>query len=377
MKDATLQTSPSISARSVAVLIGVGLACIVSSRVALTVPLVLAALCYPLMGERRLCWARFVDATRSSYGVIVIIIIVAWLPNVLVSLAPMKSLESALRSGLFIGLATLLWSAIAHEERLYFLTLRSFVGALAILLGAALFGHFVLPEVYALIRGMGWTVVNTKGLLKGTASAAALFIPVLLFVSVLFTRWWRAVALLLVIGCVVLVWSTGSRSALAGLIAGILASMFFYVLFRVRRSALLPCIAIFLGLTAGVVFGLSKTLPVNLPSQNKHVNVEELPLPLSLVDWHRQTIWQYVWSEGADHRLFGSGVNAIDKLPASHKKIGASNTYFVPLHPHNWIVEISVETGIVGVSALIFGILFFVYKQARRFRANGDAAIWP
>lgn len=369
------QDAPSIAARLSAVLIGLGLAGIVSSRVALAVPLVLATLCYLPMAERQACWARAVEAAKSVYGIITFVIVASWLPNIFASPDPLTSLETALRSGLFIGLSTLLWSVIANDERLYSLALRSFFGALAILLSLALFGYFVLPEVYGLIRGFGWTALHTKGVLKAAASAIVLFIPLLVFGSALYTRWWRVILLALVIGCITLIWITESRSALAGLISGIGAAVFLYVLFRVPRSAIFPWIVIFLGLMVGIIFGLSKTLPVNLPGQDKHVNVEELMFPVSLVDWHRQTIWKYVWSQGVDHRLFGTGVNAINKLPGSNKKIGESNSYFIPLHPHSWLVEVSVETGIIGALTLILGIFIFIYRQVRTFRATGDGAV--
>ncbi len=366
---------PSMPARFIAVLIAFGLAGIISSRATMAIPLLLAIPCFALMAERQICWTRTIDSIKSVYGLLVLLIILSWLPGAFASPAPLKSLEAVLRSGLFIGISVLFWSVIIHDKQLYSLLLQAFAGALTVLLGTALIGHFLLPEAYGLITGSGWRAINAKGFLKAAASATTLFIPLLIFMSVLFSGWWRIISSFLIVGCLLLIWVTESRAALAGLMGGLATAGALFLLCRARRATLLPILILILTLLAGTLYGLSKTLPLKDPRPNTNINAEELWLPTSLVDWHRQTIWKYVWHQGTDHRWFGTGANAIDKLPSSKKTIGESNNHYVPLHPHNWLVEVVVETGFVGAAAVILGVLIFIYRRAREFHATGDVAI--
>ncbi len=367
--------SPSMAAYVAATLVGFGLAGIISSRATLAVPLILAALCVIVMTERRACWMQTLIGLKTDYGILMAVIILSWLPNVFFSPNPLGSLEAVLRSGLFVFLSLLLWSVITQGTQLYSHTLKSFACALTVLLGIALFAHFVLPEAYGLIRGRGWTEVHVKGMLKAAASASVLFIPLLVFWGAHQRSLWRIIAAVLVVGCLVLIWITGSRAALAGLFGCIAITGTLYVLLRVKRRAAIPSLIVIAALLAGVTFGLSKALPPRLPNNNTSINAEELILPASLIGWHRQVIWQYTWDQGADHRLFGTGANAIDELPAAKVTIGESNAYYIPRHPHNWIVEVSVETGVIGFATLVFGIVVFVYRRAREFLRTGDAAI--
>jgi O-antigen ligase len=98
------------------------------------------------------------------------------------------------------------------------------------------------------------------------------------------------------------------------------------------------------------------------------------PIPTWLVDPPRQAIWKFSLEASSDSRWFGIGANVIDKLPDARNWNEVTKTRNIPLHPHNWIVEILVETGIVGLFLMIATIGYYSLNLARNYLRTGDTA---
>src|SRR3546814_12594177 len=77
---------------------------------------------------------------------------------------------------------------------------------------------------------------------------------------------------------------------------------------------------------------------------------DSLRLPTFVIDAHRQVIWSFTLEHVAIAPWFGVGMNVVNNLPGAHELIPGINAEYIPSHPHNWILEIIVETGWIGLA---------------------------
>ena len=80
----------------------------------------------------------------------------------------------------------------------------------------------------------------------------------------------------------------------------------------------------------------------------------------------RLEVWQKAWSHVGDHPLFGIGVMNYRNLPDA-----------IDLHPHNWLIQLLLETGVVGTSLFLALMGLVLYRFWRYAHANmyGVAAL--
>ncbi|NMM43049.1 O-antigen ligase family protein [Rhodospirillaceae bacterium KN72] len=96
-------------------------------------------------------------------------------------------------------------------------------------------------------------------------------------------------------------------------------------------------------------------------------------------DWHRQVIWGFTWEQLKSSPVLGVGPNTISKVPGAHDIIPGMNQEYIPAHPHNWVLEIGSETGILGLSAFVAALLMFVRRYSVRVvagRCDGWAGLF-
>lgn len=72
-------------------------------------------------------------------------------------------------------------------------------------------------------------------------------------------------------------------------------------------------------------------------------------LPTTIIDAHRQLIWQFAYSHVFDHPLIGWGMNAAPWIPGANGIVEGFNQAVLPGHPHSWFMEIWLETGLIGL----------------------------
>ncbi|SCA56204.1 membrane hypothetical protein [Candidatus Terasakiella magnetica] len=108
-------------------------------------------------------------------------------------------------------------------------------------------------------------------------------------------------------------------------------------------------------------------------------------LPVWLIDLHRQLIWQFSWENIQLSPLFGYGINASNYLEGSSQSVSqylqtkgvsftdptAQSVPILPSHTHNWIIEIALDTGLVGSIPFIIAIVsMFVFLTSRYVRTG-------
>ena len=372
-------TPPTI--KLIAVLTGIAVPCLVFGRVIMALPLILAVLLLVWFPERRQYWRALLGQVRTPIGMLVLVTLALWLPSMVVSPLPLRSMEAWVRIPVFIGLIFFLSAMLSDRQEALALALKALIvtGAIATLF--ALFSLTFLPEVLALFRGLGWSAMPYPGfrphdILKSYGALSVLMVPVLVWAGWRTGAGWRSLAVATVIGLLAVVWLTFNRSAIAGLFA--MAVVFAGLMMIVYRR---PVIYV-----TSFVFIIVVTLPLMLwlyetRSADFPPSAIQLPegtvmfFPSWLIDYQRQLIWNRAFDFGMDTPWFGNGINAINFLPGADAPMPRNNLNIIPAHPHNWPVEVFAETGAIGVFALLTLVITLCLKLASDFLRYRDTAL--
>ena len=159
------------------------------------------------------------------------------------------------------------------------------------------------------------------------------------------------------------IFMTGSSSSILGIIFGVIFCLVFFISKKFNLLRFKKIIYLFITITiipAGYLFVDS------LPKKFDLTSVEnfEYKIPTNLIDVHRQFIWGFSISKFKDKPIFGYGPDTSNYIEDGQKIIGLQRTgdmNFIPSHPHNFVVELLLETGIFGTS--LFLILIFVINS--------------
>jgi O-antigen ligase len=347
---------------SVAVLTGVALPLLASGRAVSGVVLA-AGLVLVLLHPRRVETLRLAArGLRTPLGTALMVLFACWLVSALLSADIGRSIGVWGRMiGLLAG-GALLGAFLGQSERAHRLALQALIGAGLVCLAIALIGIYIHSPVYGLVRGHGWEEVRAAKLLKGYGSAVACLVPVWLWAGWRLGGTWRWAALVLAPAGVVLVLAVDSRAGMAGLAAGALVG-----------AAMLALGAPGLGrLRAGLLASLGAAVVAivcialaQLPAMPEPGTMGEAPVvatvdlapPAGLLDPHRQAIWGFARDRALEAPWFGHGIDMAGRLPGASTVIPEFNQEFIPSHPHNWLLEMFLETGALGAFAMLAALV--------------------
>ncbi len=100
--------------------------------------------------------------------------------------------------------------------------------------------------------------------------------------------------------------------------------------------------------------------------QNQKFTISE-----KIIDVHRQFIWGFSLSKTIEKPFIGHGPDSSNFIDGSQKKINHELTGtmpFIPSHPHNFLIELLLDTGIFGT--LFFFLFIFLLNLEIFKRAN-------
>ncbi len=358
------------STRTLALLLGVAVPCLAIGRLALAVPLILAALMVAASPRRAEFWRSLSGLARTPVGIMLIGMFALWVPSIMVSADWIRSSEAAGRMILFIGAVALVASAVASEEGALSLAERALVAATVVMTAYALLTLTILPELLSFVRGKGWNPISATRVLKEYGSAGILLIPAVLAAGHRAGGGWFRWAMVAAVALLAVIWMTYNRSAMAGLLAAFFVTGLLFVWHRRDRRQMV----LFMGTVAALAVATGVWLYLTRGDIQAPEGVPTV-LPVWLLDYQRQLIWQVTWDIAQQSPWIGHGINVINFLPGADTPMPGNNLNLIPGHPHSWFFEVLAETGIVGLLPLLGVVAVLTRELGRAYLGSGDAAL--
>jgi len=350
---------------------------VVVSKVMMTAVFALAVGCAAIGLMPRLLRAqgwRVIGADlKQPFALAIIVMLACWLVSALVGLAPTRSLAAwGWTAGLF-GLGWVLAGALREDERAIDEALWSLVVTSLICIALALVATYLWPRAVDPfgVRGID-SFHNARQKLKSYGSIAPVLAPLVVWAAWRLGGAWRIAGLVYIPLAAVLVLTVSSRAGLLGAASIGLALAVGFLLARLgRRAARWTAAALGVAALAGTIV-FASYLP---PPPIKGLQDYRISRTFQV---HRQAIWGFAVHHAMRAPALGHGPDAARLIPGANKHVGWFAHEYVPAHVHNWIFQALVETGILGLSAMLVVVIMlfgrFVRAAARK-RGVGWAGI--
>ncbi|UCH52307.1 MAG: hypothetical protein JSW09_06640, partial [Pseudomonadota bacterium] len=161
-----------------------------------------------------------VRGVRSPLGIAVVVMFVLWVPAVVDSLDPVRSLKMWARTFAYVAAVALLFQFLRRSEIASSICLRALVVGSVLCVTISLLGIYVWDPIYAVFRGKLDANLDAALLLKFYGSAVACLVPVVLWAGFRLGRGWRVASFAFTAMGIVLIFAVSSNSGLLGLVAG-------------------------------------------------------------------------------------------------------------------------------------------------------------
>jgi O-antigen ligase len=246
-------------------------------------------------------------------------------------------------------------------HRLTLLTLVAAAPACA-LLGLVAIHLLPFPYIWVMGHGAERDVPGiAAGVMKSYGTAVSCLMPVVLWAGWRLGGRWRFVAVAYQALALALLASLESRSGLIAGAAGVGVLGGWLALRHRRGWLLLLLVPLVLAVFAGAF----------LDNQRHNGIAPALGLPSWLVDDHRQQIWAFSLHYLPGRPVFGYGLDVINTLPGAHDYVPGTNVEYIPSHPHDFAIEVLVETGAVGFAAMMAALVLLAVGMVRATRRCG------
>ena len=162
------------------------------------------------------------------------------------------------------------------------------------------------------------------------------------------------------------------NSALLGIIGGFVGLSIFWFINNSRNKKKIALT--FVIITFIAIISLFNSLSYKVEKVVK--NNESFLISTNILDAHRQIIWGFSFLEFKKKPFFGVGADTSNFLNSSQNIIGHALTgdmTYIPSHPHNFFLELLLETGIFGLLnflLLIFFTNYFLVKKLNFYCKN-------
>ncbi|MBE0533464.1 MAG: O-antigen ligase family protein [Rhodospirillales bacterium] len=362
------QAPMAVSVRIAAIALGLSSLALLSGRGTFAAILAVGVLAMLLSPGGAKTFRDFRRAAVAPQLLMVAAVFAAWVPSTALSYLPWTSVQVLARMALFLVLGVWVYAYFSGRPRALDLLLKALFVGLAFGLVVAILGTWAFPEAMVLIKGhVASSTVHAVLMVKGFASAAVVLVPFVAWTGWRLGDLWKAASLVLVMGLLTLAVLAGSRAGMAGLIGALGIVLVACMTRRESRRWAGSLVVLFVLTIGGILIYLSGR------PYGGSVPEDVLIFPTWLIDPHRQVIWQYALHLAEQRPWIGWGINTINLVP---QLPGTSPIEFgvpvLPSHPHNWILEIFAETGIIGGIAMLFAVGLQFSAMLRRYRAGGE-----
>lgn len=236
-----------------------------------------------------------------------------------------------------------------HKQKLFRILAGSFIAGLIITNIEIIFGS---PITNILLALRGKEMPNPLIQLNRGAVILSLFLwPVMGFL--IYQKKWPIALTLYVITGITLLRLESQTALLAHMVGGIIALAVYYL----GRPALYVML-----FGIGLVFIL---VPLSMYFYSPSEMLQLLPaMPGAAVEY-RLHIWHFAVTQALEHPWLGWGFDASRNIPFTTAQMYNGHSP-LPLHPHDHILQIWLELGIIGL-VIFFGILAAFIQRIIRF----------
>ncbi len=168
--------------------------------------------------------------------------------------------------------------------------------------------------------------------------------------------------ILLLIPCLII---SNCNSAILGVLLGILSLLIFFlfnIFFKKKYFLIFSSILVML-----IFLIIAKNLPQKFSIE--YVENFQPTIPTQIVDIHRQFMWGFSIKKFIDNPILGVGPDTSNFIPEGQKEIGSKYTgkmFLISSHPHNFLIELLLEVGILGFISFVIFIIFLNIEIAKR-----------
>ena len=152
---------------------------------------------------------------------------------------------------------------------------------------------------------------------------------------------------------------SNSNAAILGILVSLIGLLIYFIYQNFLKTKIFILFVFIISL-------ISSFLVINkLPREFDKSSIQNssMKIPTELIDTHRQYIWGFSLNKFFDKPLLGYGPDTSNFIEGSQEIIGSKNTGtmpYIPSHPHNFILEILLDTGLIGLlSFSIFNLVYF------------------
>ena len=146
-------------------------------------------------------------------------------------------------------------------------------------------------------------------------------------------------------------------------ILGILFSLIGLLIYLIYQNFLKTKIFILFVFIISLISSLLVISKLPRVFDKSSIQNSSMKIPTELIDTHRQYIWGFSLNKFFNKPLLGYGPDTSNFIEGSQEIIGSKNTGtmpYIPSHPHNFIIEILLDTGLIGLlSFTIFNLIYF------------------
>ncbi len=329
---------------------------------------------------------------KSPVGVILSILFCWFIFTSFFSIKPDKSFQIIFRTIFIIAISYCFYQYCRNRKGLASIAIWSSFTFYSLWAAFASYCHYINPDLLIEFGKMIGRDFQMYNFFKNDAALAVFYIPLAFYLG------WKkrggyllimAVSSISIAGLITngVPESGGNRSALVGGIIAFGCVIFFSYLKNRNQIVRKATLAMILTVGCMTFVGLMAKLP--------KIEILGNPVPektLAIPDHHRQIIWSFVYDVAKDHPILGVGIDSISRIKDANMRVefpkivqdSDGSPYrtimlpgeYVPSHPHNWILEIASETGVVGIALTLLALMIFlleIMKLGRKESVNKGA----
>ncbi|MEE3047084.1 MAG: glycosyltransferase [Pseudomonadota bacterium] len=353
-----------------AILFGLSAPLFFFGRAAVGVGLGLSLILAVIAGMNGDAWRQMRRDLTSPLGVIVLLVIISWLPSVIGSINPDKSWGTWVGRVAMLGGVWYLMRLIAPKARIAW---NALIWSTMALMFYCVLAAVTTPDLLSL-KAMFDPDRHVDITRRLKPSGSFFMFAAILFAADFFDRkgWAKLLPFLGIIAFFIVIEASDARANTAGALgafAAIVVAAWLVIENRLIKSALLV-VAV-----CGVI-GILSWL-ASITTQWAFTGDFVPYLPTSIIDAHRQLIWQFAYSHVFDHPLIGWGVNSAPWIPGANGIVEGFNQAVLPGHPHSWFMEIWLETGLIGLTPTVLLVIGCAFVGLMITRKEGLKVAGP